>query len=316
MRLKLSLYLLLILSFAVKNIEAQNRIDTVSDTITNKCVKNKSVNKNVEHKSAYKLYNNQGVEVGFNSMIDSLAQNDVIFIGEYHNCSIVHWLELEIVKSLSERLDKNLTLGLEMLECDNQLIIDEYLEGLISEERYLSEAYLWPNYKLDYAPIVNFAKENSIPVVATNIPRRYARAVSERGLDVLNKFPDDSKKYFEDAIPLIDTAIHKSDNFGAMGGKKMDAAKMKRFVQAQAIKDAVMAVNIARNGTHPFVHINGNLHSDKKESIVTYLLKESPNLKVINITTLYQDDISSVESKYANRADFYIVVPSNTHKSY
>ena len=278
-------------------------------------------NKDLEQKPAYKLYNNSGCEVSFNEMIDLLAKKDVIFIGEYHNCSIVHWLQLEIVKSLSKCLDKKLTLGFEMLESDNQLIVDEYINGLISEERYLAEARLWPNYKLDYAPIVNFAKEDSLPVIASNIPRRYARAVSETGINVLYDFPKKSQSYFEDAISLIDTTSKSSHNFSEMKmgsgmGSKMDAEKLKLLTQAQAIKDAVMASNIAKNIKQPFVHINGNLHSDKKEGIITYLLKINPNLQTTNITTVYQDNISTFDGKNTNKADFYIVVPNNTHKSF
>ena len=254
-------------------------------------------------------------------MVDSLAKNDVIFIGEYHNCSIVHWLQLEIVKSLSQRLDEKLTLGFEMLECDNQLVVDEYVTGLISEERYLAEARLWPNYKLDYAPIVNFAKDNSLPVIASNIPRRYARAVSENGLNVLYDFPETSQSYFKDVIHLIDTTSRSSHDFSQMKmgsgmGNKMDAEKLKLLTQAQAIKDAVMASNIAKNIKQTFVHINGNLHSDKDKGIITYLLKINPNLKTTNITTVYQDDISILDGENTDKADFYIVVPNNTHKSF
>ena len=282
-------------------------------------------NKELRQKPAYKLYDNKGCEVDYDTMIDYLVKNDVVFIGEYHNCSIAHWLQLEIVKSLSDRLNKKLTLGFEMLECDNQLIVDEYISGLISEERYLAEARLWPNYKLDYAPIVNFAKDNSLPVVATNIPRRYARAVYENGLKSLENFPIKSQLLFKDAISLIDTTSKASHNFSHMKkgsgmvrsmGSKMDSGKVKRLTQAQAIKDAVMASNIAKNAKQTFVHINGNLHSDKNEGIIAHLLKVNYNLKITNITTVYQDDISILEKQNANKADFYIVVPSNTHKSF
>lgn len=48
---------------------------------------------------------------------------------------------------------------MEMFEADTQLKVDEYMAGLISEERFLAETYLWDNYKTDYAPVVKCAKE-------------------------------------------------------------------------------------------------------------------------------------------------------------
>ena len=34
-----------------------------------------------------------------------MAQSDVIFFGEYHNSSVVHWLERVVFTSLADRLD-------------------------------------------------------------------------------------------------------------------------------------------------------------------------------------------------------------------
>lgn len=77
---------------------------------------------------------------------------------------------------------------MEMFEADTQLKVDEYMAGLISEERFLAETYLWDNYKTDYAPVVKCAKERGIRLIATNVPRRYARAVSVGNVDALENF--------------------------------------------------------------------------------------------------------------------------------
>ena len=34
-------------------------------------------------------------------MMDVLERQDVVFIGEIHNCPIAHWMEYEIVKDLT-----------------------------------------------------------------------------------------------------------------------------------------------------------------------------------------------------------------------
>ena len=138
-------------------------------------------------KPAYMLYTDEGMPSSFGDMIEAMAQSDVIFFGEYHNSSVVHWLERVVFTSLADRLDNKLTLGMEMFEADTQLKVDEYMAGLISEERFLAETYLWDNYKTDYAPVVKCAKERGIRLIATNVPRRYARAVSVQPCVCINE---------------------------------------------------------------------------------------------------------------------------------
>lgn len=285
---------------------------------------------------AYRLYANDGKASTFQAMVDRLAQNDVIFIGEYHNSSMAHWLENIIFRAVADKLGNKLTLGMEMFEEDTQLNVNEYMAGLISEERFEAETKLWPNYKTDYAPIVESAKERGIRLVATNVPRRYARVVSSEGVDALRKFSKESQAYFADVLNRIDTISH-TDNFfmmaagmGMQGADKMPSApkgmpamakgnmaqKALRLTQAQALKDAVMAHNILKNLQYPFIHINGNYHSDYWKGIITYLREQKPSLKIITVTTVYQKDLSTFDKKNQGRADYYIVLPEDTHKTF
>jgi hypothetical protein len=83
--------------------------------------------------------------------------------------------------------------GAEMFESDNQLILDEYLQGLISQSRFEAEARLWPNYRTDYKPLVELARENKLRFVATNIPRRYASVVNSKGFEGLDELSEQAK---------------------------------------------------------------------------------------------------------------------------
>ena len=64
-------------------------------------------------------------------------------------------------------------------EADNQDKLDKFLAGALSEEDFLATARPWPNYRTDYAPLVNFAKEKKMPVVAANVPRFLAAHVAK-----------------------------------------------------------------------------------------------------------------------------------------
>lgn len=268
---------------------------------------------------AYRLFDNSGREVSFSEMTDSLGRADVVFIGENHNCPISHWMELEITRALHALHGSSLTLGEEMMEADNQLILDEYLGRQIDYDRFEAEARLWDNYSTDYYPVVFYAKDNGIPFIATNIPRRYASVVKNRGLEALDSLSDEAKRYIAPLPIPFSFDRDKSDvAFGmmqAMGGRT--SGDTERLAQAQAVKDATMAWFISRNiGSGKFLHINGSYHSDNREGIIPYLLRYRPGTRVATVTSVRQDQIATLDPDNIGRADFYIAVPEEFPTSY
>ena len=135
----------------------------------------------------YQFYGKEGKECSYNHMLNQLSAADVVLFGELHDNAVVHLLQFEMTRDLFEARNGNLTLGAEMFEADNQLILDEYLAELITETKFEEEARLWKNYTTDYKPLVLFAKENKLAFIATNIPRRYANSVFKQGVDVLDR---------------------------------------------------------------------------------------------------------------------------------
>src|SRR5579872_1431227 len=99
----------------------------------------------------------------FDAMIAELGSADVVFIGEEHDQTMGHALEMAILQGLSTHTAPR-ALSLEMFERDVQLVLDEYLAGHITEASFLQAARPWPNYKTDYRPLVEFCKANGIPV--------------------------------------------------------------------------------------------------------------------------------------------------------
>ncbi|MBL4625455.1 MAG: ChaN family lipoprotein, partial [Flavobacteriales bacterium] len=189
-----------------------------------------------QDKAAYKLYDNNGKEIEYAKMIKDLAKADIVFFGELHNDPIAHWLELEVTKDLYANTGKKLSLGAEMYESDNQLILDEYLNGTISKKKFLSEMRLWPNNSTDYQPLVDFAKENELKFIASNVPRRYASLVFTAGFEGLEKVSNEGQQYFA-PIPIeYDSSIACYANMLTMEG--MGDHAMPTLPMAQALKDA------------------------------------------------------------------------------
>ena len=117
-------------------------------------------------------------------MIADVAKADIVFVGEQHDDPNTHRLEAAILDGLRRR-GVTVTLSLEMFERDTQADVDSYLAGKVSEEEFLKTSRPWPRYATDYRPLVELAKAQGWPVVASNVPRRLASSVAKTGLTAL-----------------------------------------------------------------------------------------------------------------------------------
>jgi uncharacterized iron-regulated protein len=274
-----------------------------------------------QDKPAYKIFTGEGRKADYEDILKAANKSDVVFFGELHDNPIAHWLELEITKSFFAVRGKDLILSAEMFETDNQVLIDEYFAGIIKENSFEAEARLWKNYATDYKPLLNFAKENGLKFVASDIPRRYAAVVASGGFEALQKISPDELKYI---VPLPieydpDLSCYKdmlsmgSSIGGPMGGKVSD-----NLPKAQAIKDATMAKSIANNWQkgQMVLHYNGSYHSDKHMGILWYLNKYNPSIKALTISVVLQDDIEKMSDENKGLADFIIVIPSSMTRTY
>lgn len=269
-----------------------------------------------QDKPAYRIFSKNGKNVDYDKMVKTAAKKDVIFFGELHNNPIAHWLQIELTQDLYARTKGKIALGAEMFERDNQLIIDEYLAGLISQKSFEDEARIWPNYNTDYKPLVEFAKSKGLPFMATNIPRRYANLVFREGIEALNKLSSESRQFIAPLPIPIDLDLPAyADMMTMMGGHSEGDVK---FPQAQAIKDATMAFSIVEGlpKKSKFIHFNGAYHSDRFQGIIWYLEKYAPQLSVASIKTVEQPDLEQLAEEHNGTADFIIVIPENMTKTY
>jgi len=268
-------------------------------------------------KPAYKFFNADGKAVKYKTVLKEVMNADIVFFGELHNNPISHWFEHEITKDIFAEKQDKLVLGAEMFESDNQLLLDEYLAGMIKKKSFEDEARLWNNYKTDYKPLVEFAKENKLPFIATNVPRRYASLVNKKGFEGLDSLSNEAKKFIAPLPVNYDPEVscYKSmiEMMGGMGGHVTA-----NIPKAQAIKDATMAHFILENWEKgkTFLHYNGAYHSDNYEGIVWWIIQAKPGLNIITITTVEQDTITDLSEESVGLADFIIAVPGDMTKTY
>ena len=267
-------------------------------------------------KEPYALFNGAGKPVSYENMVQRLLKADVVFFGELHNNSLAHWLELQLLKDMNTAKRK-MAVGMEMFESDDQIVLDEYLGNFIDEKNFLKEAKLWDNYKTDYRPVVEYAKKAGIPVIATNVPRRYASLVYKRGLSALDSIDADAKRWIAPLPLIVDYTLpgYKAmmEGMGQHGGGSGE-----NLAGSQALKDATMAhfivTNLPTDGT--FYHINGSYHSQDHEGIVAYLKKSKPGLNVVTIHVAEQPSVDALDKSNLNKADFVFCIVDDITKSY
>ncbi|WP_235925669.1 ChaN family lipoprotein [Pontibacter burrus] len=272
-----------------------------------------------QDKPAYQLFTKEGKSIKYSKMLKELEKADVILFGEQHNDPIAHWLQLEVTKDLHKIHQQKLTVGAEMFETDVQLVLNEYLSGKIAENNFEQESRPWTNYKTDYRPIVRFAREAGIPVVATNVPRRYAAMVATGSLKALESLSPEAKQLIVPLPIVVDMNLPGYKNMMSMfGGSTHGNSKAENIVQAQALKDATMAHVILNQVTagNKLLHLNGAYHSDNYEGIGWYLKQAQPNLKLATITTVTQEDLEKLSDEHRNKADFILVVSATMTKTY
>ncbi|GAA4280069.1 ChaN family lipoprotein [Gaetbulibacter aestuarii] len=266
-----------------------------------------------QHKYAYKIYTNKGKSISYGKMIKKLDVADVVFFGEFHNNSISHWLQLELVKDRSKK--SNLVLGAEMFEADQQSALNDYLEGKLNQKALDTVITLWPNYHTDYKPLVDFAMENKLPFIATNIPRRFANEVYKKGgFEALVPLTQEQKEWMAPLPIAFDINLPQYQNMLKMMGDHGTVD----MVKAQAMKDATMAYFISKNlkKQTQFIHFNGSYHSNYKEGIVWYLHQYKPSLEIKTITTVEQENIEKLDKENFDKADFIICVDADVTKTY
>lgn len=267
-------------------------------------------------KQVYQLYNKDGKAIQYEDMIEMMKSAQAVFFGEFHDQPISHWLQKEVLFDLHKIHGDKLVIGAEMFESDNQLIIDEYFANYITQKKFEEEARLWKNYKNDYKAILEFAKEHKLPLIASNVPGRYANMVFNKGILSLDSLSDKAKKYFAPLPIHVDLSV---SCYAEMLKMNMGhGTNSEHFPQAQILRDATMSHFMTpwiQKG-NVIYHLNGSYHSDHHEGIIYYLKRSLPATNVFVISTVTQDTIETLDDENKGKGDVILCVSSNMTKSY
>lgn len=223
----------------------------------------------------------------FDALAASLRPGSVLFLGETHDDAVGHALQQRLFAAVAGRLP--VVLALEMFETDVQNVLDEYLDGMITERDFLAASRPWGNYATDYRPLVEAARERGFPVVASNAPARYVRLVTREGLDALARLSPEARATMPDAVaPPTDSLAARFVALMASFGGGHGGPSPEAMLAGQNLRDATMAWAVARaRAAHPgavVVHVNGSFHSDRRQGIPEHLARLAPDAHVVVVS--------------------------------
>ncbi|MDD2853332.1 MAG: ChaN family lipoprotein [Desulfuromonadaceae bacterium] len=205
--------------------------------------------------------------VTFPQMIAGLQGAEVVFVGETHDDKRHHDTQLGIIRTLQMNVIPQ-AIGLEMFQSDSQKQLDDWVEGNMSEQRFV-EIYR-KNWSYDwslYRDIFIYARDNRIPLIALNIPKAIILKVARQGYasltpaelkhippgvscDLNNPQTDFLRKTFQE--------VFKHEANGRLFGN---------FCEAQAVRNSGMAQRITtglkQNPGRTMVVLAGTWHAVK-----------------------------------------------------
>ncbi len=270
-----------------------------------------------------RIYSSSGREdVSFATMMARASRADVVFLGEQHDDPGTHRAELSVLAALGNGA-RPVVLSLEMFERDVQGVLDDYLAGRISESDFLTRSRPWERYTTDYRAMVELARARGWAVVASNVPRRLASAVSRKGLAVLDTMSAGDRALVARDISCPRDAYYtnfaeqmKGHSAGEGPASAADSAAMRamtdRFYEAQCIKDETMAESIvaalARAGDGAVVfHVDGAFHSDYGLGTAARVVRRRPGVARTILSAIPVDSLDRANpATDAARGDFIL----------
>lgn len=291
-----------------------NRMKVFSFVILFFVGSNLAAQDNIE--SHYKIYDTRSKQlISVDKIVADMANADILFFGEEHNDSVGHYLENKIFRALHVAYGDKLALSMEMFEADNQLVLNEYLDSKIDESRMGKDARLWSNYK-DYRPMVDYAKQNHIPVIAANPPRRYVSMVTRRGMKALDSLSKESKKFLP-PLPYDTLSGRYRDKFmETMKGAPESASK--NIYYSQCLWDAGMSYSIykfqKKNKDKKVFHCVGGFHVAEKLGTAAQLHMRNKKLRIMNIASVSDDNFNNPDWSKLELLGDYVLLTDPTVK--
>ena len=184
-------------------------------------------------------------------IIPVLAEKRVVLVGEIHDRYDNHVMQLEIIRRL-HAVHPRLAIGMEMFQQPFQNVLDDYIAGRVDEKQLLRGTEYYRRWRFDfrlYAPILEYARKNHLPVVALSLPAELTSKVGHAGISGLTV---SERKELPDEIDRTDAAYEARLRKVFEHHPGVDGHGFENFIDVQLLWDEGMAERAADYlRTHP-----------------------------------------------------------------
>lgn len=236
---------------------------------------------------------NQNRRLPFPALVDALARNRLVFVGEVHDRYDHHLNQLALLQALHQR-NPRIAIGVEWFQQSFQSVINDYLAGKINEAELLKRSEYYDRWRYDYRllrPVMEYAKANHLPVIALNAPLEVTRKVSAGGLESLS--PGERAQLPTQITPPDSSYRERLQKIFAEHSK--DEKKFDNFMLVQRIWDETMANNIVRylrsHPQHQMVIFSGSGHISHQSGIPRDVKRQIPGIKLATVTSSDPQDV-------------------------
>jgi uncharacterized iron-regulated protein len=241
--------------------------------------------------------------VDLDRVIDDLSQYDAVFVGEAHGHSTNHYVQSKLFAGLYGK-NNDIALSMEQFERNAQPIVDQYLAGEIGEETLKHDGKAWDHYSQSYRPMVEFAKQKGLAVIASEVPGNMVSCVGEEGPAFLDRLEGEPRNWIAKELHLQDgpykdkyyAFLEQTAGHRVEGDLTEEEKAEKRFFRfaAQVSRDDTMAESIAMhmdaNPGRRVMHIDGSFHSAALLGTVERLKIYKPEVTVANVHPILVED--------------------------
>lgn len=241
-----------------------------------------------------------GQMLDWDALVPALLEQRVVFIGEFHDRYDHHLNQLALIRALHEREPGQWALALEFFQQPFQKYLNRYVEGKISEQEMLEKTEYFQRWRFDYRlyrPILSYAREQGIPVIALNVPAEITRKVGQGGIKSLN---DEEKVWVPGILDKSDEAYRTrlQEIYAQHDGANEEG--FENFLEAQLLWDEGMAERAARylaeHPTQSLVVLAGSGHLLHGSGIPNRLQRRMP----IPAAIVLQDDPGATDQQGAD----------------
>jgi uncharacterized iron-regulated protein len=124
---------------------------------------------------------------GVDRLLEAITNKRVVFVGESHDRYEDHLNQLAVIEGLHAQ-GRDLAIGMEFFQQPFQAQVDAFISGDIDEAEFLRGTEYFDRWRYDYRlyrPILRFARDHQIPVIALNLEAELTSKVGKEGLDAL-----------------------------------------------------------------------------------------------------------------------------------